>query len=173
MNQFGERMHELMKANGISIEDLCSDTGINYHSAAAYRAGKRMPGSGNLRKLAAELKTSVAYLMGETDDPGERETEPDNVYWHNICLIAGKQRAKGIRTYGQGIEYNRLDVVARLDYLEEELIDGLMYIEWIKEGLKDVVSRDQFNRCFDECMQLRIQNEQLMDALREKGDDGK
>ena len=58
-----------------------------------------------------------------------------NPYWKNICTIAEKQRAKGIATYGQGIEMNPADAVTRIEYLQEELIDALMYCEWIKEQI--------------------------------------
>ena len=56
-----------------------------------------------------------------------------NPYWENIEAIADRQRQKGIDTYGQGLEENPADMVTRLTYLEEELIDALMYCEWIKE----------------------------------------
>lgn len=58
-----------------------------------------------------------------------------NPYWENIEVIAARQRQKGIDTYGQGLEENPADMVTRLTYLEEELIDALMYCEWIKEKL--------------------------------------
>ena len=58
-----------------------------------------------------------------------------NPYWKNICAIAEKQRAKGIKTYGKGLEMNPADVLTRLEYLQEELIDALMYCEWIKEQI--------------------------------------
>ena len=56
-----------------------------------------------------------------------------NPYWKNICAIAEKQREKGIQTYGTGIEDNTADIITRLEYLEEELVDALMYCEWIKD----------------------------------------
>ena len=59
----------------------------------------------------------------------------NNPYWQNIQDIAARQRQNGIDTYGQGLEENPADMVTRLTYLEEELIDALMYIEWIKEKL--------------------------------------
>ena len=59
----------------------------------------------------------------------------DNPYWANIEAIAARQREKGIDTYCQGLEENQADMVTRLTYLEEELIDALMYCEWIKEKL--------------------------------------
>lgn len=61
--------------------------------------------------------------------------ERNNPYWQNIQDIADRQREKGIDTYGHGLEENPADMVTRLTYLEEELIDALMYIEWIKEKL--------------------------------------
>ena len=61
--------------------------------------------------------------------------ERNNPYWQNIQAIADRQRQKGIDTYGQGLEENQADMVTRLTYLEEELIDALMYIEWAKEYL--------------------------------------
>lgn len=59
-----------------------------------------------------------------------------NPYWKNICAMAEKQRAKGMATYGYGVEMNPADAVTRLEYLQEELIDALMYCEWIKESIK-------------------------------------
>lgn len=60
---------------------------------------------------------------------------PTNPYWENITKLAERQRAKGIQTYGYGLESNPAEVLTRIEYLEEELIDALMYLEWIKEGL--------------------------------------
>ena len=56
-----------------------------------------------------------------------------NPYWERVCEIARKQREKGIDTYGMGLENNQMDIISRITYLEEELVDGLMYCEWAKE----------------------------------------
>ena len=61
-----------------------------------------------------------------------------NPYWENIEAIAALQRQKGIDTYGQGLEENQADMVTRLTYLEEELIDALMYIEWAKDYIAHI-----------------------------------
>lgn len=60
-----------------------------------------------------------------------------NPYWQRIIAISERQRTKGIQTYGQGLEANRAAIETRLEYIQEELIDALMYIEWVKDGLKD------------------------------------
>lgn len=61
----------------------------------------------------------------------------ENPYWEKITEIAERQRAKGINTYGQGLEANtKPNVIERINYIEEELVDTLMYLEWLKEGMK-------------------------------------
>lgn len=60
-----------------------------------------------------------------------------SIYWDNICKIAEKQRQKGLDTYGQGLEDNEaLSPVERIEYLEEELVDALMYLEHLKAGIE-------------------------------------
>ena len=68
---------------------------------------------------------------------GDIPTTVGNPYWERICKLSDKQRAKGMETYGQGLESNPMGIAERLTYLEEELIDSLMYIEHIKEWIKD------------------------------------
>lgn len=62
----------------------------------------------------------------------------NNPYWCNICAIAERQRRKGIETYGKGLEMNPADVITRIEHLQEELIDALMYCEWIKDSIQRV-----------------------------------
>ena len=61
----------------------------------------------------------------------------DNPYWDRICALSEWQRDKGRKTYGQGLEDNPAGIIERLEHLEEELVDSLYYIEWIKEWLKN------------------------------------
>lgn len=62
---------------------------------------------------------------------------PDNRYWDNITAMYNRQRKKGIETYGQTLEENdSLTDLQKLEYLQEELIDGLMYIEHIKAKMQ-------------------------------------
>lgn len=63
--------------------------------------------------------------------------EEENPYWERICKLSERQRAKGMETYGQGLENNPAALVERINHLEEELIDSLYYLEWIKEKLTE------------------------------------
>ena len=58
-----------------------------------------------------------------------------NPYWERITATAERQRKKGMAEYGQGLECNPADIVTRLNYLEEELVDALMYCEKKKKKL--------------------------------------
>ena len=60
-----------------------------------------------------------------------------NPYWDNITAIAIQQRNKGLRDYGQGIEDNPASILDRIKYIEEELVDALMYLEWLKDGVQN------------------------------------
>lgn len=74
------------------------------------------------------------------DQGGEYINDDDstgNPYWERVCALANMQRAKGIQTYGQGLESNPADIMKRFAHLEEELIDALMYCEWIKDKLME------------------------------------
>lgn len=61
----------------------------------------------------------------------------NNPLWERVNDIAEKQRKKGIEEYGRGLEEDAADISTRLDRIEEELIDALMYIEHLKEVLHD------------------------------------
>lgn len=70
----------------------------------------------------ADIERNYKVLFGNKSD-----------YWANVCEIQKRQTEKGVKKYGKRLEDNEdLSVIERLEYLEEELIDGLMYIEHIK-----------------------------------------
>lgn len=83
----------------------------------------------------AELDRALALFNAPKPEAAPVEPDPDRRdYWANVCAIQKRQTEKGIRTYGQRLEDNKsLTPLQRLEYLEEELIDALMYIEHIKE----------------------------------------
>lgn len=59
----------------------------------------------------------------------------NNPYWERITAIAERQRSKGLRDYGRGIEADTVKIDVRIDRIEEELIDALMYLEHLRDGL--------------------------------------
>lgn len=110
----------------------------------AERCGSSKQNINNIiRHGTCRLKTAekFAEILGCSVEELGQDARGENPYWERICDLAVKQRAKGMATYGQGLEMNPMAVNERLEYLEEELIDGLMYIEhikaWLAEGKHD------------------------------------
>ena len=55
-------------------------------------------------------------------------------YWKRVCEMQKAQTDKGIKKYGQILEQNtKLTPIERVTYLQEELVDALMYCEHLKE----------------------------------------
>ena len=58
-------------------------------------------------------------------------------YWDNICAMQKRQTEKGLKKYGFTLENNHeLTDIQRIEYLQEEMIDALMYCEHLKEILR-------------------------------------
>jgi hypothetical protein len=68
--------------------------------------------------------------------PDFYESDNENPYWDRVCKLAEKQRKKGMGKYGTGLENNPADMLKRIEHLQEELIDALMYCEWMKDELE-------------------------------------
>jgi len=54
-------------------------------------------------------------------------------YLDRIIARFRAQQKKGIDKYGQVLENNHTPMLERIEHLAQELTNGLMYIEWIKE----------------------------------------
>lgn len=70
-------------------------------------------------------------------DESPTNWQATNPYWDRICRLSERQRAKGMEKYGYGLEDNPMVIEERLTYLQEELVDALMYIEHIKEWIEE------------------------------------
>jgi len=75
-------------------------------------------------------------MIGYKEEP--LSVAPSNPYWDRITAVANRQRSKGIKEYGKGVEDDTADINVRLDRIEEELIDALMYIEHLRDGISRI-----------------------------------
>lgn len=69
MDTLGNRIKDRREALGLSQRVLAEKVGLSHGAVALYETGKREPDLGTLQRLAHTLQTSMAYLVGETDDP--------------------------------------------------------------------------------------------------------
>lgn len=68
-------------------------------------------------------------------------------YAKSIIDLLEKQRGKGIAKYGQILEDNTtLSRAQRVEHIEEELIDALMYAEHIKAAVEDSLTANDYQR---------------------------
>lgn len=81
-----------------------------------------------------EQKTAAAKTAVEAQEKASFENRRKKHYWQNVCRIQEEQQRKGLKKYGLPLEQDEaMHINKRLQHLTEELIDGLMYIEHIKE----------------------------------------
>lgn len=78
-------------------------------------------------------------------------------YWDRITAIYNRQREKGLKKYGIPLEDNHADIDTRLRYIEEELVDALMYCEWVRDKLQEKgekVNDDGIQKSFENLQKL-------------------
>jgi len=79
------------------------------------------------RNLEESLKQLRAIVRGDLQPK----------YLDRIIDRFHRQERKGLDKYGQILEKNNDHILSRLEHLAEELTDGLYYIEWIKDKVKE------------------------------------
>jgi len=65
----GQRLKERRKKKGLTARQIAESLGVSRVSVSRWESGKHEPDDDTKFTLANALDTSVAYLMGETDDP--------------------------------------------------------------------------------------------------------
>jgi guanylate kinase len=79
------------------------------------------------RNLEESLKQLRAIVQGDLQPK----------YLDRIIDRFHRQERKGLDKYGQILEKNNDHILSRLEHLAQELSDGLYYIEWIRDKVKE------------------------------------
>lgn len=100
----------------------------------------------NAISLVKKGNTTMAEIKDSEDRTDGKKEKP--LYRQRIEELLDKQQEKGIKKYGVTLDRNdTLTSQQRVEHLEEELIDGLMYCEHWKESFcKDDISADNYQR---------------------------
>lgn len=85
----GERISARLTALGMTQSELARRVGVTQGSVAQLISG-RSKSSAYLHKIARELKTTPAYLSGETDD--DQSEQPDHHLTGDEVLLLSKLR---------------------------------------------------------------------------------
>jgi transcriptional regulator with XRE-family HTH domain len=68
-----DNIRKAREAKGLSQPQLASLVGVDVNTVWRWEKAKASPASPTLSKIAIALNTTVAYLLGETDDPDPRQ----------------------------------------------------------------------------------------------------
>jgi transcriptional regulator with XRE-family HTH domain len=66
---FGERLRQMRKKRGLTLQDMADKLGVARSTYAGYESNYRQPPIEILAQMAEILKTSADYLLGLTDNP--------------------------------------------------------------------------------------------------------
>jgi transcriptional regulator with XRE-family HTH domain len=113
MSVFSERLRQLRKENGLPQKNLGELLGISLSTIFRWENDERVPNATELGTIAVVLNTSIAYLIGETDDPtspkdgvNRGELESNIVIPHPANMILIKIISKEYRVCcGTGIDW--------------------------------------------------------------------
>ncbi len=86
-----ERIKERRKSAGLRQADFAIAVGASLATIKRWESEKTIPDGNQLKKIAAALNTTVAYLSGETDDPARSapaDDRPDIV--SNVRGVVGR-----------------------------------------------------------------------------------
>jgi transcriptional regulator with XRE-family HTH domain len=73
MTKFAERLKSTRNKLSLGQSEVARRAKLSVSCISCYETGKRKPSARHLQSLAFALDTSVAYLVGETDDPSKQE----------------------------------------------------------------------------------------------------
>lgn len=128
--ELGNRLRIARRAIGLTQQEFAKEIGYNSKTVSNWECGDCAPKGKALEKISLVTGYDVRFFThgGQYNNP----------YWDKITEIAVHQRMKGLETYRQGLEDNPAAIRERIEHLQEELIDGLMYCQWIKDKLNEM-----------------------------------
>lgn len=142
-----------------------ADTRDGFRDAEADAAGNGIPGIS--MKEAAEAADKLAEAARKAGDPAEWDPaeEEDPVYAARIEEKIRQQVKKGREKYGVTLDQNEtLTTGQRIEHLEEELIDGLMYCEHLAEAVGEPgwTANDYQRAALRTAQMDRLSNEEVL-----------
>ena len=132
--QLGNRLRIARRSIGLTQQEFAKQIGYNFRTVSSWECGDAAPRGKALEKISVVTGYDIRFFTH-----GEQYNNP---YWDKITEIAVHQRRKGLETYGRGLEDNPAAVRERIEHLQEELIDGLMYCQWIKDKLNELEEKE-------------------------------
>ena len=98
-NCFQERLRELRKGKGFTMEKMADELGISSGSISNYENGQRLPDIEIAAKIADYFGVSIDYLIGRTD------TKTVNEDMQRVCKVTGlsEMSVKSLKEIKKGL----------------------------------------------------------------------
>jgi len=72
MSAFSTRLRELRTLKNVTQKQVAESTGLSERGYQNYELGEREPTLANINKLADFFEVSTDYLLGRSDNPGQK-----------------------------------------------------------------------------------------------------
>ncbi|MDR0648360.1 MAG: helix-turn-helix domain-containing protein [Synergistaceae bacterium] len=131
------RMKERRKVSRLTQPELATLVKVSAKTVGRWESGERKPDTDEAARIAASLNTSVAYLLGETDDPapprlGDLAIETINYGDSKNCLV------ENISNNNNGVANASLQIKMPPENIVIQL--GDLHMEFPKGTPADVIS---------------------------------
>lgn len=124
--KISERLKNLMEEKRYSKAEISEKLGIGYSTLWRRLNGERSINIDFLMELASALGTSIAYLVGETDNPEPNGAEAIHIQEH----VSGKSTATTNYAYWGGVVDEANKVAERGDAREISSIEPLLKLAY-------------------------------------------
>ena len=91
----GERIRKLRKTKNLTQAELATRANVARTTVVSWEKNLYLPEGDNLKRLARELDTTQAYLLGETDDPDNSLRAAIKVSTRTVASLATTSQERG------------------------------------------------------------------------------
>lgn len=136
---FKQRVKELCSQNGITQKHVSESTFHGQYFLNDVWQGKRTMSDADFALVANTLRTTPAYLKGETNDPSIPEADTERYKRYDRLMEANKEYAKTFPYAQQLIEKIKADPqkMAIFERLADMDVETLLKIEKIIDMIKE------------------------------------
>lgn len=160
MNNFGLKIKELRKKNGLTQSELAEKTFVSDKTISSWETNRTSPSFSDIELLSKVLKCTISYLLFENEDKGNVKSEIKikvDDYEFNRVLNLIKNKSKLIEEVTEKDTYFRINDNSSKEWLrirEKDNKNILSYKKWHQNKFSDYYevlfdNKDNLCKIFD------------------------